>query len=118
MKFTIKDSGKRKMFKSGMQRDVQENKPQYDLVHLPMLTRWAIHMGKGAEKYGRKNWMLANGEEELERFKASAFRHLVQWFEGDESEDHASAVFFNISGAEYVKSKLNELQPEEVKDTK
>ena len=31
---------------------------------------------------------------------------MYQWLEGDESEDHAAAVMFNLSGAEYVKQKL------------
>lgn len=104
--YKTKDSGKRLEFKSGMVRDVEDDKPQYDLVYLPMLKRWAELMGRGAKKYGRHNWKLASGEAELERFKGSAFRHLVQWIEGDETEDHASAVFFNISGAEMVKEKL------------
>ena len=105
--FITKDSGKRLSFKSGMVRDIEDDKPQYDLVYLPMLKRWAELMGRGAKKYGRNNWKLASGQEELDRFKGSALRHMIQWIEGDESEDHASAVFFNISGAEYVHSKLN-----------
>lgn len=104
--YKTKDSGKRLKFNSGMVRDIEDDKPQYDLVYLPMLKRWAELMGRGAKKYGRHNWKLASGEAELERFKGSAFRHLVQWIEGDETEDHASAVFFNISGAEMVKEKL------------
>lgn len=110
-KFITKDSGKRLNFQSGMVRDVDNDKPQYDLVYFPMIKRWAELMGRGAIKYGKHNWKLAKGQEELERFKASALRHLIQWFEGDETEDHASAVFFNISGAEYVKEKLNERTP-------
>ena len=105
--FITKDSGKRLNFKSGMVRDVEDDKPQYDLVYLPMLKRWAELMGRGAKKYGRNNWQLADGQDELDRFKGSALRHMIQYLEGDESEDHASAIFFNISGAEYVKSKLN-----------
>lgn len=107
-KFITKDSGKRKEFSSGMKRDINDDKPMYILIWQPMLKRWAELMTRGAKKYGINNWMLASGEEELNRFKDSALRHMYQWLEGDESEDHAAAVFFNISGAEYVKSKLNE----------
>lgn len=105
-KVITKDSGKRLEFKSGMVRDVEEDKPMYDLVYMPMLKRWAELMTRGAKKYGRDNWKKANGEEELTRFKASALRHMIQYFEGEDDEDHASAVFFNISGAEYVKAKM------------
>lgn len=74
---------------------------------VPMLVRWAELMGRGAEKYGERNWEKASTEEELERFKASGARHMVQWFYGmNPEEDHAAAVFFNISGAEYVKARL------------
>ena len=106
-KFTTKDSGKRKEFKSGMVRDIEEDKPRYDLLYFPMLKRWAELMARGAKKYGEGNWEKAEGEEELNRFKASALRHMIQWFEGQEDEDHASAVMFNISGAEMVKAKIN-----------
>ena len=101
-----KDSGKRLEFDSGMVRDVNYNKPMYTLIWQPMIKRWAELMTRGANKYGKNNWKLANGEEELDRFKDSALRHMYQWLEGDESEDHASAVFFNVAGAEYVKDKM------------
>ena len=104
--FDVKDSGVRQDYPSGMRRDTQEGKPDYTLLPLEMLTRWAEHMTKDAEKYGRDNWQLANSKEELRRFKASAFRHLIQWLEGQDDEDHASAVLFNISAAEIVQDKL------------
>lgn len=112
--FVIKDSGKRKEFPTGMQRDVTDNKPRFDLI-MPeclnfdkqMLTRWAKHMEGGARKYSERNWEKASTQEELNRFKESALRHCIQWFCGEIDEDHAAAVFFNISGAEMVKIKLN-----------
>lgn len=109
MKFTTKDSGKRQEFKSGMVRDTNENKPRYDLL-IPkngdvMLKRWAELMARGASKYGERNWELADSPEEMERFKASACRHFFQWLNGEQDEDHASAVFFNIQAYEYILSK-------------
>jgi len=107
MEFSTKDSGKREEFPSGMVRDTQENKPRYDLVDEPMLTRWAELMARGAEKYGEDNWKKANSEEELRRFHASGFRHFIAWIRGDDDEDHAAGVFYNIAAAEFVKRKLN-----------
>ena len=110
--YTTKDSGKRQEYQSGMRRDTQEGKPDFTLLltDLPyseqLLTRWAGLMARGAEKYGRNNWQLANSQDELDRFKASAFRHFMQWITGEDDEDHAAAVLFNINAAEYVKSKL------------
>lgn len=102
----IKDSGKRADFPSGMRRDVQDDKPRYDLVYLPLLTDWANLMAGGAKKYGENNWQLSNSVEELNRFKASAFRHFIQFMNGDEDEAHHAAVLFNIAAIRYLTNKL------------
>jgi hypothetical protein len=108
----LKDSGERLLFASGMVRDVDISKPAFDLLipeGIPyselMLTRWAELLRKGAKKYSRRNWELADSDEELERAKASAFRHFMQWFAGETDEDHGSAVFFNINEVETIKYK-------------
>jgi hypothetical protein len=107
--FVTLDSGRREEFSSGMVRDTAEGKADYSLVYDgPMLTRWAELLTRGAKKYAPRNWMLATGEAELNRFKASAARHFAQWILGDVDEDHAAAVIFNLNGAEYVKAKLGE----------
>lgn len=111
--YVVNDSGERQEYASGMRRDTQEGKPDYTLIPSAILTRWAAHMTRGAAKYGRSNWELANSEDELLRFKASAFRHFIQWLDGegdlDVAEDHAAAVFFNIAAAEYVKGRLRDV---------
>lgn len=104
--YVTKDSGKRQEFSTGMKRDVQEGKPRYDLLDRPMLKRWADLMARGAVKYGEENWRKAETEEELKRFQSSALRHMFQWLNGDTDEDHASAILFNVAGAEMVLSKL------------
>lgn len=111
--FIVKDSGKRQEFTSGMQRDTTDGKIDYTLItDGPMLKRWAEHLTKGAKKYAKRNWMRANGQDELERFKESAFRHFMQWFHGETDEDHASAVYFNVNGYEFCKGKLNDGMPD------
>lgn len=110
--FQVKDSGKRQSFESGMVRDTQDGKVDYTRVlDGPMFHRWAAHVTKAEVKYpdiapGVPNWTLANGEEEKQRFKKSAFRHMIQWLRGDTDEDHAAAVMFNINGYEYVREKM------------
>lgn len=100
--FNVKDSGERIEFNSGMVRDVDTDKTNFALIaDGPMLVRWAEHLTKGAKKYAARNWMLASGVEEYNRFRESAFRHFMQWYLGEDDEDHAAAVFFNINGAEY-----------------
>ena len=105
--WTIKDSGTRKTFAGGMQRDVTEGKTDYLLVRDgPMFERWAIHLTNGAKKYDKRNWLKGVGLEELDRAKESATRHFEQYIRGDSDEDHAAAVFFNINQIEYLKGKL------------
>lgn len=105
--FVVKDSGKRKTFSNGMVRDITEGKIDFLLLRDgPMFKRWAEHVTKGASKYEKRNWMKASGHEEYDRFRESACRHFEQWLNGDTDEDHASACFFNINGAEYLKYKL------------
>lgn len=105
--FTVKDSGERSQFASGMQRDVTIGKCRYDLAFDgPMLARYAEHLTKGALKYEPRNWMKANSQAELDRFRESAIRHFVQWVRGDKDEDHAAAVWFNINGYEYTRERM------------
>ena len=106
-KYITKDSGDRVKFASGMNRDIQDGKARYDLIYLPLLTRWAELMGRGAEKYGERNWEKADSLEELARFKASAFRHFIQIMENDTTEDHYAAVCFNLAAIIMVEDKLN-----------
>lgn len=114
MEFFTKDSGERKDFNSGMRRDSDSTKPRFDLLtpkgqkyEDTMLFRWAMLMKRGIDKYGLRNWELANSEEELERFKASCYRHFIQWMSDiDDGEDHAAAILFNVNAVEFLKQKL------------
>jgi hypothetical protein len=107
--FLVKDSGKREEYESGMRRDVEEGKIDFTLaLDGPLFTRYAAHMTKGAAKYGRRNWQLASSQEEYERFKRSALRHMIQWLAGDRDEDHAAAIWFNVNAAEYVLGRIQE----------
>lgn len=110
--FITKDSGKREEYDSGMVRDTQEGKPRYDLL-VPLgvpyehqfLTRVAGLLARGAEKYSDRNWEQAAGSAEMDRFKSSAYRHLMQWITGESDEDHAAAVVFNLLAYETIKWK-------------
>lgn len=111
--YVTKDSGKRAAYDSGMVRDTQEGKPRFDLIEPKgwpyeeqLMTRWALLMARGAEKYDDRNWELGEGQEELDRAIASAERHLKQWKHGKVDEDHACAILFNVQAAEFYKWKL------------
>jgi len=109
--FEVKDSGQRIDYPSGMRRDVQTGKARYDLIDLDFLERVAIHMTKGAEKYGEHNWRKANSQEEADRFRASAFRHMIQWLRRETDEDHMAAVAFNLAAYEYVIKRISNAGP-------
>lgn len=110
MKYKTKDSGKREEYSTGMKRDTQEGKADFSLcfpLDVPykdqLFTRFAELMTRGAEKYGKRNWELSGTDEELQRFKSSAFRHFMQYITGEDDEDHAAAVLFNITAIERLK---------------
>lgn len=118
--FVTKDSGQRQDYASGMRRDLQKGKARFDLV-LPegqkydetLLYRWAMLLERGAVKYGERNWEKANSQEEVNRFKASAMRHFMQWYCGEEDEDHAAAVLFNINCYETIKEKVDKMNSQQ-----
>lgn len=121
--YVTKDSGERAEFDSGMQRDTQTGKPRFDLTwpdgvpyEEQLLVRFAELMARGAEKYTERNWEKASGPEELARFKASAFRHFMQWYGGDRSEDHAVAIFFNVMGFEATSYKMSKADDDAAND--
>lgn len=101
---------KRVTFESGHVRGDSSQKVDYTLaVDGPMFKRWAEHLTRAADTHGgKRNWLRANTQEELERAKESALRHMMQWINGDSDEDHAAAVFFNINLFENIKTKLND----------
>lgn len=99
-------------FIGGGQREQQEGRPRFDLL-LPLavpfgeqfLTRCAKHLGES--KYPERNWEEFKDQAALNRCKASAARHFVQWMTGaDDGEDHAAAVFFNLMAAEFVSGRM------------
>ena len=110
---TLHDTGARQTYDSGMIREPDTEKPRFDLLvpegvpyEQQMLTRFAILLSKGADKYSSRNWEKASSQKEIDRMKASAFRHFMQWFCNEDDEDHAAAVMFNILAAETTKQKL------------
>lgn len=101
-------------YPSGMVRDTQTGKPRFDLMFprdMPyeeqLVTRVGWLLERGGRHYGDRNWEQANGPAELDRFKASAIRHMLQWIMGETDEDHAAAVVFNLMGAEFTKWKMS-----------
>ncbi|MBW1975258.1 MAG: hypothetical protein JRI45_06770 [Deltaproteobacteria bacterium] len=89
----LKDSGLRKEFKSGGQKDPSSRikKGRYDLLPTGAIRRLALLYSKGASKYEDRNW------EKGIPFSVcidSLLRHAFQWLAGERDEDHLAAVAF------------------------
>ncbi len=108
---SIRDSGARTTFPSGMLREPDTDRMLWSLLlDGPMLARWATQLTKGAKKYKPRNWVLGTASSDLEeretlksRYQEAAFRHFMAWVTGMTDEDHAAALFFNVNGYEAMR---------------
>ena len=109
-KFEIKDEDNLVEFPSGLKRSDDTGKPDFTLTMSSMLPyeeqlwyRFAAHMTKAAKAKGARNWENADSQEDIERFKAGLMRHVLQYLNDLEDEDHAAAICFALMGIEHIK---------------
>lgn len=86
-------------FSTGSVRDNAEGKGRWDLIPYSGLLRLAVHYENGAKKYGDNNWRKGQPAHE---YLNSAMRHLARFIAGENSEDHLSAVAWNVFGLIYT----------------
>ena len=86
--------------KGGFKREGKEGKIDYTLIPLDVLKDLAIHYTSGAIVHGEDNWKKAK---DIKTFKKSAARHFVAILNGDEDEDHYSALVWNINCLKWFK---------------
>lgn len=103
--YDLKDSGKRQTFGTGSRRDVNEGKPRFDLLSIPALERVAEVCRKGAIKYGDNNWRLG---QPVTRYYESGLRHLLQWANGEDDEDHLAQAAWNLLAIMQVEYDVND----------
>lgn len=82
-------------WETGAIRDTQDGKPRLDFINPRFLLRIGNHLTQGADRYGDFNFDKGIPSQ---RYMASLMRHLFQYYAGDRSEDHLSAVFFGLQG--------------------
>jgi len=112
--FVVKDSGERRTFATGSVRDRGDLKPRPDLISPFAMLRVGEHMRKGAVKYGVHNWQLGQPFSEV---TASMHRHLLQWEQGDEDEDHLAAIVFGAQALMHYREMIDRgLLPAELDD--
>jgi len=93
MTYEIQDSGERKKYESGAQRDKTSGKGRFDLMPPAVLRALAIHFQKGAEKYKERNWEKGMP---ASRFFDSAVRHVFEFLDGLEDENHLISAIWNL----------------------
>ena len=86
-------SSNTRQFETGSVRDDDSEKPLVNHLHPYTRLRFGYLLRMGANKYGKGNWRLGQpNETALE----SLHRHLAKYEMGDTSEDHLSAIIFNV----------------------
>lgn len=91
--YTLKDSGDRKVFDSGANRDMSLNKGRFDFLPPATIRALAIHFEKGCMKYGERNWEKGIP---VASYIDSAMRHILQFEDGYDDENHLIASLWNI----------------------
>lgn len=100
MGFDVKSTGKPRQYPYGAQRDNDDGKPKLRYLMWDTMADEALHMEKGADKYGDSNYRA--GIPSLDALD-SLYRHLLCIWVGDMREDHASAIKFNTNLIEFNK---------------
>ncbi len=110
----LKDSGQRRTFDTGAQRDRGELKGRPDLRPVHALHILDVHMEKGAAKYEDRNWEKGMP---LSEFFNSAQRHADKLLAGYVDEDHYAAWLWNVTCFIETRERIRMgLLPEELDD--
>ena len=92
----MNDSGTRRRFKSGAERDGATGKGMYDCLQHEAIRRLALVCEKGAEKYNKYNCKKGMP---LSQYFDSALRHLFKAVARHTDEDHLAMAMWNIAEA-------------------
>lgn len=99
----VKDSGTRRAFSTGSQRDAAEGKGRYDLVPPVALRIVAQLYEKGAQKYDARNWEKG---QPCSVYLDCAMRHAQKHLAGWRDEDHLAASVWNLLGAIHTEHQI------------
>ena len=101
--YITKDSGERRKFNTGAQRDVVDGKGRYDLISPIMIERLAKLLQRGAEKYNDRNWEKGMP---LSVYMDSGMRHLFKFLEGHRDEYHLIAAIWNLQALLHIEEMV------------
>lgn len=110
----LPDSGGRSNFDTGAVRDAMEGKGFPSLLPISALRRASKRFEDGATKYGRNNWQKGIP---LSRYVDALYRHMWQYVENDQAEDHGGAIIWNAMCLVQTKDWIDQGKlPEELND--
>lgn len=89
----LKDSGERRVFATGAQRDRQKGKGRFDLIPPTALRALARVFEEGSVKYADRNWESGMP---LCNYIDSAMRHIADHMEGKRDEPHIAQAAWNL----------------------
>lgn len=99
----LHDSGERREFTTGAQRDRAVGKGRYDLLPRAAIHRLALQLERGAIKYSNRNWEKGMP---LSCYMDSGIRHLFNHLDGMRDEDHLAAAMFNVSALIWTEEEI------------
>lgn len=83
----------KKVFESGAQRSADSDQWAFHLIHWEFLADMAKVLRTGAQRYGAHNWEKGMPIEESANH---LIKHVYQWLNGDDSEDHLANAACNL----------------------
>lgn len=101
--FALQDSGERRTYESGAQRDRAVGKGRYDLLQFYALDRIAKILEAGAIKYSERNWERGMP---VSNYIDSALRHTFQYLAGLRDEDHLGQAAWNLLSAIHTEEMI------------
>lgn len=101
--YKLKDNGTEVQFTTGAKREGKAGKGRFDLIPPIPLKRLAAIYEKGAAARGDRNWEKGLP---MHSYLDSAFRHLVQYIQGMNDEDHLAQSAWNLFGAMHTEQMI------------
>jgi hypothetical protein len=92
-KYRVKHSGKKDVYPDGGTADSQEGRGRYDLISPIAIRRLAAVCEQGAKHQGDRTWEKGIP---FSRLLNSAKRHITQFEEGHDDEDHLAMAMWRL----------------------
>ena len=110
----LPNSGKHAEYDTGAIRDSKTGNGLPSLMPPVALRAAAKRFEDGAVHYGKNNWQKGIP---LSRYVDSLYRHLWQWMEDEQDEDHGGAIIWNVMCMIQTKDWIDKGKlPEELND--